>query len=149
MYQDILKPVAEEMAKYGCSLQPPCEEREVQELKRRVKEELSASLPEHYAGLLREVKGLDYNGLVIFANETTPITGFEDRFIEGLVEANLGYREVESLKDYLILGTNGGVHYVQKLDINEYQSIDAVSLDLYEKFDSFLDMIRGALRDNA
>jgi len=149
MYQDILKPVAEELAKYGLSLQPPCTEKEVEALKRRVKEELATVLPEHYAAFLMEVKGLDYNGLVILADETTPIAGFDDRFIEGIVDANLGYRDVERLKDYLVLGTNGGVHYVQKLDAEEYQSIDAVSMDIYEKFDSFQEMLRGALRDNA
>ncbi|MHC9543218.1 MAG: YrhA family protein [Vulcanimicrobiota bacterium] len=149
MYQDILKPVAEELAKYGCSLQPPCEEGNIHTLIKRVKEELSAALPDNYAAFLREVKGLDYNGLVIFADETTPIAGFDDRFIEGIVEANLGYRDAEDLKDYLVLGTNGGVHYVQKIGADEYQSIDAVSLDLYEKFDSFPEMLRGALRDNA
>src|SRR5688572_29761582 len=78
MYRQLLAEVRTEQARYGGHRQPPCTEERLALLRRRVREELGAELPDEYAAFLREQDGLNYNGLFIYASETRPIVGVRD-----------------------------------------------------------------------
>lgn len=148
MFEDVLKPVVEEKKKYGLSMQSPCTDGSLASLKKRVKDTLKAVLDEGYASFLLETNGLDHNGLVFYASDTMPLAGFDDRTIEGIVEANLGLRDVEIFKEFLVYGTSGEVNYACRLNDGKFVTVDAVSFDLFDTFSSFKDMLVGALSEH-
>ena len=51
---------------------------------------------------LRAQDGLNHNGLFIYASETVPFVGATDVMLQGIVEANLDWRD--SFRAYLIFG---------------------------------------------
>jgi hypothetical protein len=148
MFEDVLKPVVEEKQKYGLAMQSPCSDSGLASLKKRVKDELKTELDEGYESFLLETNGLDHGGLVIYASETMPLAGFDDRTLEGIVDANLGFRDVELFREFLVYGTSGEVNYACRLTDREFVTIDAVSFDLFDTFSSFKEMLEGALSEN-
>lgn len=149
MVEDLLKTIESDKANYGQKIQPPCPEASIPALKSRAKTELNAELSEEYLDFLKKTNGLDNNGLVIFASETTPISGYDDRFLEGIIEANLNLRDLESFMNYIVYGSSGESLYVFQIDKSQYKTIDAISHDSFETYDSFNLMLKGAIEENS
>jgi hypothetical protein len=145
MFESIVKAIAEEKKNYGLKMQDPCPEGAVAKLRKLVKDEFGAELSADYCLLLKKTNGLDHNGIVFYAGETTPIAGYKDRFIEGFMEANRGFRDIERMKRYLVYGTDGEVLYVGDIAKSSLLSIDAVSLEQFDSFDDFEKMLTGAV----
>lgn len=146
MYEQLLTEVGAEQARYGERSQPPCTEERLERLRRRVREELGAELPEGYAAFLRRQDGLNHNGLFIYASETSPVAGGADATIEGLVEANLGWRDDEYFNDHLVFGEGNMDLYVRHLPTGEYQIIDRTPGNVIETHPSFEQLIAAALK---
>lgn len=79
-------------------------------------------------------------------SSTVPIVGHEDRFIEGFVDSNLGFRDNARMKRFLVLGDSDMYLYVYEPQGKEYSMIDRVSLDRHEAFATFEEMLAAALR---
>jgi len=150
MYQQLLKEHIDDRKAYGKLPQPPASAAELQALRARAKQELGVDLPKAYYALLEIVNGLDSNGFVIYASETTPMVGYEGKnmFIEGIVDANLGWWELEANKQYLFLAESGMGNYVQDLKEGNYKSLDRQSSSLYEQFATFEELIARGLEEN-
>lgn len=146
MYEQLLTAVGAEQSKYGEQSQPPCAEGRVERLRRRAREELGAELPEEYADFLRAQDGLNHNGLFIYASETSPVVGAGDAVIEGIVDANLGWRDDEHFNDYLVFGEGNMDLYVRHLPTGEYQIIDRTPGNLIETHPSFDQLLAAALK---
>jgi hypothetical protein len=145
MFEGILKAIAEEKKHYGLKMQEPCSEASIIALKKQVKEEFGTGLSDDYCELLKKTDGLDHNGVVFYASKTATIAGYNDRFIEGFMEANRGFRDVERMKKYLVYGTDGEVLFVCELEKSSLMSIDAVSLEHFDTFENFEKMLSGAV----
>jgi hypothetical protein len=146
LYKPFLEQIAAKARKYGEGLQSPCDPESVADLQLRAHEQLGADLPPGYAEFLALHNGLDWNGLVIYSCTTVPIIGHEDRFIEDLVESNLGFRDNTRMKRFLVLGDSDMYLYVYETQGREYSVIDRVSLDRHEVFATFEEMLAAALR---
>jgi hypothetical protein len=145
MYQDLLKQVAAEQAQFGSRLQPPATEAQIERLSARARTDLRAELPAAYLDFLRRNNGFDWNGVVIYASETVPIVGHEDRRIGGLVEMNLRARADERFYDLLVWGSNGMDIYTSRLATGGYEIYDEVPHELIETVPSFEALIAKAL----
>jgi len=99
MYAEQLDQVATEQARYGAVPQAPATEVELARLRRRASEELGVELPAEYEEFLKRVNGLDWNGVLLYATETTTIAG--------VVEMNLVLRDDPRFADLLALGSDG------------------------------------------
>jgi hypothetical protein len=146
MLEELLKPVAQDKEKYGLKLQPPCDESALSDLRKRVSAELSAELPESYAAFLGLTDGLDYNGLVIYSSITKPIVGYDDRFIEGFVEANISFRDLEAFRKYLVIANSGELLYLYEIASSRSLAVDSISLQPEEHFGSIEEMLGAALK---
>lgn len=146
MYQQLLKQISAKSKEYGESLQPPCSAKELADLQVQARKELGIEIPSGYAEFLRQHDGLDWNGLVIFASRTVPIVGYKDRFIEGLVDWNLGFRDDDSKNEFVVVADSGMDLYVFEPRRKKYTARDCVSLDQNESYKSFEEMISAALR---
>ena len=148
MYRQLLDELQGEQTRYGGHRQPPCTEERLALLRRRVREELGAELPDEYLAFLREQDGLNYNGLFVYASETTPIVCVRDASIQGIVEANLGWRDVETMRDYLVFGDGNMDLYARHLPTGEYHVLDRVPGNLIETHPSFELMMVAAFKSH-
>lgn len=145
MYQELLERVAGEQRRFGDQSLPPCTDEQLRRLKLRAQEELGAELPAGYIDFLRRTNGLDWNGVVIYASETLPIPGYDDRFIEGVMEVNLSYRDNEWFQDRVVFGSDGMDIYTYEVTTGEYQIYDEVPHNLIETVSSFDELMARAL----
>jgi hypothetical protein len=146
MYQELLREVAEAQSKYGERQRPPCRPEALERLRERARRELDAELPEGYVAFLREQDGLNWNGLFIYACETTEAGDAGDARIEGFVEANLTWRDDETFRDYLVFGEGNMDLYVRQLPSGDYRTIDRVPGNLIETHPSFDALLAAALK---
>ncbi len=144
-YQHFLNQISAKHKEYGESLQPACSARELADLQLRARKELGIDIPPGYAEFLRQNDGFDWNGLVIFASKTVPIVGYTDRFIEGFVDWNLGFRSAEWKNEFVVFGDSGLDLYLYEPAKEKYSARDRVSLDEAESYSSFEEMISEAL----
>src|SRR5262245_22781847 len=127
MYRTILDEIGEQMSEAGRQLQPPCPARSLEYLAGMVRAVFACPLPASYAEFLGGTDGLEWNGLMIYASATTPVSGSEQASIQGFVEANLLWRDYQPNEDFLIFGESGLSKYVYNLARSEYQIMDRPS----------------------
>lgn len=148
MYQALLKEHIDDKKAYGGSPQPPATREELEDLRQRAKDELGVELPKGYLAFLEQMNGLDSNGLVVYASQTTALVGHPDRSLEGLVEANLGWWDLEKHKRWLFFGESGLALYTLEIATGQYQRIDRSSNDVLETFGAFEDLLARGLEEN-
>jgi hypothetical protein len=146
MYQRLLDELEAARVRYGEPRQPPCTDDRLEQLRQRMREELGAELPDEYAAFLRDQDGMNHNGLFIYASGTAPVVGARDATIQGIVEANLGWRDVEQMVSYLVFGEGNMDVYVLHVPTGAYQVIDRVPGNLIETHPSFDQLLAAALR---
>jgi hypothetical protein len=145
MYDTLLNTIEERMHSYGESLQAPCPTECLKNLRLRAKLELGCDIPDQYGSFLTKANGLDWNGVVVYACERTPIVGYSDRFIDGFVEANLDFRDHEPMKDYLVFADDGVALFTYHITESKYEVITRVGLSLLESFNAFDDLLTNTL----
>jgi len=137
MYAEQLDQVATEQARYGAVPQAPATEVELARLRRRASEELGVELPAEYEEFLKRVNGLDWNGVLLYATETTTIAG--------VVEMNLVLRDDPRFADLLALGSDGLDVYTYRTATGTYEIYDEVPHNLVASGLSFEDLMTRAL----
>jgi hypothetical protein len=145
MYQELLKRLAAEQRRAGSAPQSPGTDEEIQRLVERARQELRIELPTDYVDFLRLTNGLDWNGVVIYAADTTPIAGHPDRIIPDIIEMNLNYREDQRFADLLVIGSNGMDLYTYRISTDVYEVYDEVPHELLETLATFDELMTKAL----
>lgn len=145
----LLKNVSSEKENYGLKMQPPCEECSLLRLKEQVRKEFDAELPDDYSRFLAGTNGMDHNGIVIYGSETSQIEGFDDRLIDGLIDANKTHRDIDSLKDFLVVGMSDDRLFVFDPKESDYKALDSASLASFESYSSFDEMLNKAIESYA
>ena len=146
MYQQILDQISAQNRTYGERLQPACSVKDLADLQVQARKELGIDIPPGYAEFLRQHDGFDWNGLLIFASKTVPIIGYTDKFIEGFVDWNLGFRSDEWKNEFVVFGDSGLDLYIYEPRKQKYSARDRISLDEAESYSSFEEMLTAALR---
>jgi hypothetical protein len=95
--------------------QPACGDAELATFQKRVQQIFGVSLPAEYVELLSIVNGWHNNGLTIYATTRGTLAGTANLMMDGLVEANSEFREVDLMSNYLVLGEDGTVFFAQDL----------------------------------
>jgi hypothetical protein len=132
-------------------VQSPCSPEAAERLRFEARVELSCDLSGEYIDFLRITNGVEWNGLHIYASETSPLAGYEDRndmYIQGFVDANLDWRAYEPHRDYLYFANSGISLYAYNLVESRYEIQDQSSMDVAEVLPSFDHLIASALRDH-
>lgn len=150
MYQQLLQEHIDDKKAYGESPQRPATAAELQGLRDRARKELGVDLPDEYYRLLEKTNGLDSNGMVIYASDTAPIVGYEQqkRMIEGIVDANLGWWDLDSHRRYVFFGESGTSLYTLDREDKKFKRLDRHSNDVLEEFDTFEELILRGLEEN-
>jgi hypothetical protein len=146
MYQELLEQIQVRLQQYEAVPQPPCSEQQIERLREQARAELGDEIPEGYLDFLRLSNGLDWNGVEFFAAETTQARGHRTGTIAGFVRANLEYRDVDEMGDFLVFGFSGMDTYVYDKRNRDYRVQDSVSRDTYETYPDFDSLMTEVLR---
>lgn len=145
MWRELLTAILNGMRQFGFQPQPPCEEVDWFALSRAVQDSFGIAVPNEHLELLAITDGLDWNGLVLFGSKRRLIPGFTDRFAEGLVEANLAYRDNPDFSHYLILGDDGTVVFCADCQNSRYLVLTTVGLSELESYHTCEELLASAL----
>lgn len=145
MYDELLQDVAAFRRESGRDLQPPATDTALADLRRRARSELRYAIPPEYEAFLRKTDGLDSNGISIYGSSRTLIVGTTNRFVSGLVEANLLWRKGGAYEDQVIFANDSLTNYVWHLDDEAWELRTTPSDDLREKVASFEELVFRAL----
>ena len=116
-------------------LQPSATVEAISGLKKRAAEELNYLIPGFYLKLLQTTDGVARNGIQLYGTQTQKIQGLtRESFIEGLVEANLVWREFEPNKKYVFFAESGNDLYQHNLQTNQFEISDRVGRTVFETF---------------
>jgi hypothetical protein len=153
MYQQLLQQHLDDLRAYGLSPQPPCGSAALQRLREGAARDLGTELPNEYYEFLKITNGLDSNGLVIYASETSPIAGHEGqkdqkRSIQGVVDANLAWWDFEPHKKFVFFGDSSSGRYVYDVEDKKYRVLDRQASRLVEELPSFEALLAHALERN-
>jgi hypothetical protein len=148
MYEQLLQEHIHNIKRFGLSPQPPATQQELQAVREESKTELGFDPPPEYDRLLKMTNGLESNGLSLYGSARVPLVDYKDRFVQGLVYANLNWRDHEPNKRYVFFGDGGLSMYGYDLEDRKYQLVDRTNGDVLEEFDSFEAMIYRALEEN-
>ena len=146
-YIEILQKVAEFKAEYNARLQKPCLPDQIARLQEQAKAELHVNLPQEYLDFLRFNDGCIWNGMEIYASETTPLEGKPTAKVMGVVEINLIRREAPGWDEHLCLAECDDDSYGVRLEDGRFCGLDVVSGDVFEEYESFDHMISSVLSE--
>ncbi len=127
--------------KYDELMQPPAPQDEIDDLIKAARINFKATLPDEYLNFLRVRNGLDFDGLVIYGTKTQLAAGYDDRSIEGFVEANEVWYENDDQKRFLFFGDSDISWYCLDRTTGKYEVQDKPSgtvIEVYDDFDSML-----------
>lgn len=145
IYNSILEKIGNDLRSHDGWLQPPADDDEIIDLQIRSKNELEIYIPDEYLDLLRITNGIDYNGTVFYAANRSLITGYDDRYIEGIVSANIFARDVAEMNNYLIFGESDDLLHVLNFPKRKYQTIESIGYSVYAEHNSIDTMIENVL----
>ncbi len=118
----------------GEPVQPGADEAAIAAVRERLRSLFGATLPDAYADLLRRADGVDVDGLVLYGSWQSPDARGPGGFWQGLVAANLLWRDVPGLEDYLVLGDSDLYLLTVDLDGGAPLLRDRVSAEPVESF---------------
>lgn len=125
-------------SEWGEEFEPPATENELLEFINKTGKKLNVSLPQGYLSFLREVNGLEFNGLIIYGtknSDTDPDSSPLDLLEMNEVIANGNDLSV------LVIGEDSTGLLTYHNETNIFQYRDRIALDRVDSFESFEEML--------
>jgi hypothetical protein len=135
--------------KYGNSLSKPATEEQIINLQDLTKKKFNLLIPNQYIEFLREVNGLDFNGLVIYGVDSDLIGNDDhtDHQSNGFIESNEIWHENEWQSEKMFFGDSDIAWYIFDLQSQVYQELDKPSGTVMKTYTDFSNMLGDALHN--
>ncbi|MGG1482794.1 YrhA family protein [Peribacillus castrilensis] len=145
-WKELLIEVEKIEIKYDSSLRNPVSNSEIIKMKQTIQKRLgNIIIPEPYIDFLKNVNGLDFNGLVIYGVDETLLDNEGDEEVQGFIETNELWYENDWQKQYIFLGDYDTAWFCYDLNERVYVELNKPSGTLIQFFDSFDSMLSDAL----
>ncbi|TXC85787.1 SMI1/KNR4 family protein [Metabacillus litoralis] len=144
-WKDLLIEIKKIEEKYGSSLRKPTTATEIIKMNHNIEQKFgNILLPEAYIEFLRNVNGLDFNGLVIYGVDKVLLDNEVDEDIHGFIETNELWYENEWQKKYIFFGDSDTAWYCYDQQESVYVELDKPSGTLIQSFENFDFMLSDA-----
>jgi len=145
-WKDMLVRIEKMERKYGSSLRNSTSDTEINKLNEFIQQKLGEFLlPNAYIEFLKNVNGLDFNGLVIYGVDEVWLDREADEDVQGFIETNELWYEIDWHKQYVFLGDSDTALYCFDLKEHVFVELDKPSGTIIESFESFDFMINAAM----
>ena len=116
-------------------LQPAASAETIATLINQAATKLNYSPPAFYLELLQLTDGIARNGIQIYGTHTQKIQGIDrDSLLDGLVEANLVWREFTPNKSHVFFAESGSDLYQHNLETDQFEVTDRVGRTVFNVF---------------
>ncbi|MDQ0226126.1 YrhA family protein [Metabacillus niabensis] len=147
MWQEKLTEIKEEEKIVGAELNGAASDEEIEIFKKAVKEKLNVELPLEYIRFLQVINGLEFNGSIIYGIDQEIVEKKPKNKIDGFIDSNQVWHEVEHQRKYLFFGDDSISWYVFDKEKKQYKLLDKPSGDELEDFNGFDEMIERIMSD--
>lgn len=147
MWKESLEEIIQEEKRYGQKINQGISEEEAALFVKAVEDNLNITLPEDYIKVLREVNGIEFNGIILYGVDEPILKEVPDRYVNGLIDCNKVWYENEWQKQYLFLGESSISWYVYDLKTQKYYELDNPSGEIGKEFISFEQMLDKMFED--
>lgn len=147
MWKESLEEIIQEEKRYGQEINQGISEEEAALFAKAVEDNLNITLPKDYIKVLREVNGIEFNGIILYGVDEPILKEVPDRHVNGLIDCNKVWYENEWQKQYLFLGESSISWYVYDLKTQKYYELDNPSGEIGEEFISFEQMLDKMFED--
>lgn len=144
MWREKLEEIVCEEKKYGNKLNKGANEKEIQLLIDRVRDELQFILPEEYINILKVINGLEYNGFILYGIDEELLEREFEQSINGLIDNNQVWYDNEWEHPYIFLGDSSISWYVYDTERGKYYELDKPSgreMKVFSKLEDLLDIM--------
>lgn len=148
MWKEKLEEIRQEEKRYGEELNGGISEEAAEGFRQAVKDELGVAVPEAYLEILRQINGLEYNGVILYGVDESLLQEAPNQSVNGLIDSNQVWYENEWQKQYLFLGEGSISWYVYDLKTKKYCELDNPSGELSGEFNGFEEMLDKMLADS-
>ncbi len=146
-WKDLLKEIAEIEEKYGGTLRNPATNAEISNMVNEVHQKFeNIVLPDTYVNFLKEINGLDFNGLVFYGVDERLLEQDVEEEVHGFIEMNELWYENDWQRQYIFFGDSDTAWYCYNSKENNYVELDKPSGTLIQSFESFDSMLYDALK---
>ncbi len=139
---EILQPLKAQAEKWGEIIEPPASAEEIDQFKKRAKENLKLELPAEYLEFLQAANGLEFNGLIIYGTRNSTISGDASPldFFEMNDLARESYRK--ELFEFVVIGedSTGILTFSDSAKLFQYR--DRIGIDRVTDFPSFEELLK-------
>lgn len=146
MWKEKISEIKKIEESYGDSLRRPATNNEIQKMQEAIHVQFGDfSLPNHYVDFLKNLNGLDFNGLVIYGVDELFLDNKMEEDIHGFLELNEIWHENEWQKQFLFFGDSDTAWYCYDLKKKIFVELDKPSGTVMDSFDNFQVMLEEAL----
>ncbi|HIE8454169.1 TPA: YrhA family protein [Bacillus cereus] len=146
MWKNLILEIKKIEKSFNDKLNTPATDSEVQKLRERMKESFNVDLPSEYEEFLKNVNGLDFNGLVFYGVDSYLLDTERDESICGLIETNDIWYENEFQKEHLFFGDSNIAWFCKSLSDGTYLELDKPSGTVMNTYNDFNTMLEEALK---
>jgi len=121
-------------------------ENDIELLNSKAQEMLGADLPQAYLDMLKAANGFEFNGFRFYGIDEELLSYKPTQHINGVIESNLYWYEVEAQKEYIFIGNSSISWYVCSKMNNEYYILDLPPGDIMETHSCLKELFEELLR---
>ena len=147
MWKDKLQEIIQEEKLYGEEVNIGATKKEIALFLKEAKAELNVDLPNDYVKILKQVNGLEFNGLILYGIDEYLLSKQPNQSINGIIENNKLWYENEWQKKYIFIGESSISWYVYDLVEGKYVELDNPSGEEIEVFSGLECMVEKMLSD--
>lgn len=146
MWDCLLSDIKSINKRYEEKLNKPASNKQIENLKKTVKEKFNCILPEQYIKFLQTVNGLEFNGFVFYGVDESLSEGNGAAY--GYVDTNEIWYDNEYQKQYMFFGDSNISWYCYDILDGVYVELDKPSGTLMHTYYDFDAMLEKALKDS-
>ncbi|MBJ8107568.1 MULTISPECIES: YrhA family protein [Bacillus cereus group] len=146
MWKNLILEIEKIEKSFNDKLNTPATDTEVHRLRKHVKEKFNVDLPSEFEEFIKNVNGLDFNGLVIYGVDPSLLDTERDELISGLIDTNEIWYENEFQKEYLFFGDSNIAWFCKNLSDGTYLELDKPSGTVMKTYNDFNTVLEEALK---
>ncbi|PFM02955.1 SMI1/KNR4 family protein [Bacillus cereus] len=146
MWKNLILEIEKIEKNFNDKLNTPSTDSEVQKLREHAKEKFNVDLLSEYEEFLQTVKGLDFNGLVLYGVDSPLLETEKDEQICSFIGTKEIWYENEFQKEYLFLGDLDIAWFCRNLSDGTYLEFDKPSGTVMKTYNDFITMLEEALK---
>lgn len=138
--ESLIERIREQNLKYGDQIQLPASTLDIENLQSLFTKLFRFEIPITFANILKITNGVDNDGTAMYAASRELISGYDDRYIDGIIEANEEWHTSKDFAEYVFYADSEQYLFVQNLQTKlfSFHPRDRFETTLFETTDEEL-----------